>query len=416
MLDPEKQRWFAFEVVKQLRAHGYESYWAGGCVRDELLGRTPKDYDVATAARPEQIREVFGKRRTLSIGAAFGVITVLGPKAAGQIDVATFREDVSYSDGRRPDEVRYSSPQADALRRDITINGMFYDPQERRVIDFVGGQEDLNRRLVRAIGDARERFTEDKLRMLRAVRFATTFDFALEQQTVAAIREMAAGITVVSAERIAAEMRQMLEGPARARAVELLQDVSLLEHILPEAAAAESLQPKMQLLRALDRPSFPQSLAVLLGWPKGAELGPTVAERWRLSNKESARAAWLLAHGKALDDAAGQPWSRLQPVLAHDAAAELVALYQAAAKLGRAAQSDVDFCRQKLALPSEQLDPPPLVTGGDLLAMGVPKGKLYSVLLSTARAAQLDGVLKTAEEAREFIRQRWRQSSPDRAQ
>lgn len=416
MLDPEKQRWFAVEVVKQLRAHGFESYWAGGCVRDELLGRTPKDYDVATAARPEQIREVFGKRRTLPIGAAFGVITVLGPKGAGQIDVATFREDLGYSDGRRPDEVRYSSPQADALRRDITINGMFYDPQAQQVIDFVGGQEDLNRRVVRAIGDARARFTEDKLRMLRAVRFATTFDFVLEEQTVAAIREMAAGVTMVSAERIAAEMRLMLEGPARARAVELLQEVRLLEHILPEVAATESLQPRLQLLQALDRPSFPQSLAVLLGWPIDQSLIAPVAQRWRLSNKESSRAAWLLAHGKALDDAAGQPWSRLQPVLAHDVAVELVPLYQAAARLGRAAQTDIDFCRQKLALPAEQLNPPPLVTGDDLLAMGVPKGKLYSVLLSTARAAQLDGVVKTANEAREFIRQRWRQSSIDRAQ
>jgi tRNA nucleotidyltransferase/poly(A) polymerase len=293
---------------------------------------------------------------------------------------------------------------------------MFYDPLAQEVIDFVGGQEDLNRRLVRAIGDARERLAEDKLRMLRAVRFATTFGFAIEEQTIAAIREMAAQITIVSSERIAAEMRLMLEGPARDRAVELLQDVGLLEHILPEVAATELLHPRLQLLESLDRPSFPQALAVLLGWPDGKELVATVAERWRLSGKESARALWLLAHGNALDDAAGQPWSRLQPVLAHDAAVELVALYQAAARLGRAAQSDIDFCRQKLALSPDKLNPPPLVTGDDLLAMGIPKGKQYSVLLSAARAAQLDGVINTAEEARNFLRQRWRQSSADRAQ
>jgi tRNA nucleotidyltransferase/poly(A) polymerase len=416
LLDPEKQRWFAVEVVKQLRAHGYESYWAGGCVRDELLDRLPKDYDVATAALPAQIREVFGKRKTLPIGAAFGVITVLGPKGAGQIDVATFREDVAYSDGRRPDEVRFSSPQADALRRDFTINGMFYDPLSQQVIDFVGGREDLGRRVIRAIGNARERFTEDKLRMLRAVRFAAAYDFALEEQTVAAVREMAAKITVVSAERIAAEMRQMLAGPARARAVELLQETGLLSQILPEAAAAESLQPRLQLLAALDRPSFPQAFAVLLGWPHGEELVAAVAERWRLSNKELNLALWLLAHGKALDNAAQQPWSRLQPLLVHSGAGELVALYQTAAKLTRAAQSDVDFCRQKLALPRVQLDPPPLVTGEDLLAMGVPRGKLYSVLLSVARAAQLDGVIGTSLEAKSFVQERWRCLNQERSQ
>jgi tRNA nucleotidyltransferase/poly(A) polymerase len=243
------------------------------------------------------------------------------------------------------------------------------------------------------------------------VRFAAAFDFALEEQTIAAIVEMAAQITVVSAERIAAEMRSMLEGPARALAVELLRETGLLDHVLPEVTESESLQQNLQFLEALDRPSFPQALAVLLGWPNGEELVTTVAERWRLSNKETDRTAWLLAHGRALDDAAQQPWSRLQPVLVHNGANELVALYQVSAKLGRAAQSDIDFCRQKLALPAQQLNPPPLVTGDDLLTMGVPKGKRYSVLLSAARAAQLDGVVQNAEEAREFVRRRWRQAS-----
>jgi tRNA nucleotidyltransferase/poly(A) polymerase len=411
LLVPEKQRWFAFEVVKQLRAHGHESYWAGGCVRDELMGRVPKDYDVATAARPEQIREVFGKRKTLPIGAAFGVITVLGPKNAGQVQVATFREDVAYSDGRRPDEVRYSSPEQDALRRDFTINGMFYDPLAEQVIDFVDGQKDLERRVIRAIGEPRERFGEDKLRMLRAARFAAALDFALEEQTIGAIREMAAEITVVSAERIAAEMRLMLEGPARADAVELLRESGLLSQILPEVTESESLQPALQMLAALDRPSFPQALAALLGWPDGAELIDAVAQRWRLSNKESDRAAWLLAQGRALDAAAQQPWSRLQPVLVHAGAGELVALYQTAARLGRAAQSDIDFSRQKLALPREQLNPPPLVTGDDLLAMGIPKGKLYAKLLSAARAAQLDGTVQSGDEARGLMREKWRQAN-----
>src|SRR5262249_1299501 len=170
-LDPQKQREFAVEVVRQLRDHGFQAYWAGGCVRDHLLERTPKDYDVATSAHPEEIRSVFSHRKTLSIGAAFGVMTVLGPRAAGQIEVGTFRQDVSYSDGRHPDKIAFSSPEEDAQRRDFTINGMFYDPLVEQVIDYVGGEADLKLGVIRAIGNAHERFTEDKLRMLRAVRF-----------------------------------------------------------------------------------------------------------------------------------------------------------------------------------------------------------------------------------------------------
>jgi tRNA nucleotidyltransferase/poly(A) polymerase len=166
---PEDQRQFAVEVVRRLRAAGFAAYWAGGCVRDRLLGRVPKDYDVATDATPPQIRQVFGHRRTLAIGAAFGVITVVGPKAAGMVEVTTFRRDAAYSDGRHPDGVTFSSAEEDAQRRDFTINGLFFDPLAEEVIDFVGGQEDLRRGVIRAIGQAAERFAEDKLRMLRAV-------------------------------------------------------------------------------------------------------------------------------------------------------------------------------------------------------------------------------------------------------
>ena len=419
-LDPDKQRWFAVEVVKQLRAHEYESYWAGGCVRDELLGRKPKDYDVATSARPDEIRNIFGKRKTLAIGAAFGVITVLGPRGAGQIEVATFRQDVSYSDGRRPDEVRFSSPREDAVRRDFTINGMFFDPVEQQLIDFVGGKEDLERRLIRAIGDPRERFTEDKLRMLRAVRFAAAFDFALEERTEAAIREMAHELTVVSSERIAAEMRAMLTGAGRATAVELLRQTALLKQILPEITEADLDQPerwetRLRFLDALDRPTFPQALAVLMGWPQGEKVAATVGPRWRLSNKEVERTDWLLRHGGALDDAPGQLWPRLQPILVHEGIDDLMSLYQTAARLGLANQADVDFCRQKLALPPDQLNPPPLVTGEDLIELGIPKGKLYAVLLKAAREAQLEQVIRTPDQAKSFVLDRWRQSSATRS-
>src|SRR6185437_2477298 len=177
MLDPERQREFALQVVEQLRAAGFESYGAGGCVRDQLLRRQPKDYDVATNATPDEICRVFAQRKTLKIGAAFGVIAVIGPRAAGTVEVTTFRRDAKYSDGRRPDSVTFSTAAEDAQRRDFTINGLFLDPIASQVLDFVGGQQDLQKQIVRAIGDPRARFSEDKLRMLRAVRMATTFDF-----------------------------------------------------------------------------------------------------------------------------------------------------------------------------------------------------------------------------------------------
>jgi tRNA nucleotidyltransferase/poly(A) polymerase len=418
--DADKQRWFAAEVVKQLRAHGKETYWAGGCVRDELMGRTPKDYDVATSARPDEIRQIFGKRRTVPIGAAFGVITVLGPPGAGQIEVATFRQDVSYSDGRRPDAVRFSSPREDALRRDFTINGMFFDPVAGEVIDFVGGREDLERRLIRAIGEPRERFSEDKLRMLRAVRFSSAFDFALEVRTEAAIREMAGQLKVVSAERIAAEMRVMLAGAGRARAVELLRQTGLLEQILPEVAELfdrepETWQLRWRFLDALDCPTFSQALAALLGWPEDNKLTTVVGQRWRLSKREVDRTSWLLRHGEALDDAAARPWPQLQPVLVHEGIGELIELYQTAARLGLASGSDVDFCRRKLALPRHELDPPPLITGDDLLAMGVPKGKMYALLLKAARDAQLAGSIQGPDDARDFVAERWRHAANNRS-
>ena len=205
MPDSSHQREFALEIAKRLRTAGFESLWAGGCVRDELLGIPPKDYDIATSATPDQIRDLFGRRRTLPIGAAFGVVTVLGPRTAGQIEVATFRTDAAYSDGRHPDSVSFTTAEHDAQRRDFTINGLFYDPIAETVVDYVGGQNDLNLRTIRAIGDPRLRIGEDKLRMLRAIRFAAAFDFTIDPATFAAIQQMAGEILTVSAERIGME-------------------------------------------------------------------------------------------------------------------------------------------------------------------------------------------------------------------
>jgi poly(A) polymerase len=400
-LDPDKQRQFAVEVVAKLREHSFEAYWAGGCVRDRLLGRRPGDYDVATNALPDQIREVFGKRRTLAIGAAFGVITVLGPREAGQIEVATFREDASYSDGRHPDSVRYTTAEEDARRRDFTINGLFFDPVDERLLDFVGGVSDLEHRVVRAIGDPRQRFTEDKLRMLRAVRFAAAFDFVLDPATLAAIQEMAPQVTVVSAERIAGEMQTMLEGANRATALRLLGHSGLLEFVLPEVAALDAAQWEytLRVLAALVEPSFALALAAALHAVPGDKTVQKVAARWRLSNRDQQRAAWLIEQLPRVREARKLPWPKLQRLLIAQGMSELLALYDGVAASGAADAAEAVYCRGRLALPPDELNPPPLVTGDDLVAHGVPRGAEYKSLLEQVRDAQLDRAIGTRAEA-----------------
>jgi len=403
-LVPERQRRFAVEVVRRLRDAGFEAYWAGGCVRDRLLGQTPKDYDVATDATPPEIRELFGKRRTLAIGAAFGVITVLGPKDAGQIEVATFRRDADYSDGRHPDSVSFSSAREDASRRDFTINGLFYDPIEEQLIDYVGGREDLRRRVLRAIGDAHERFGEDKLRMLRAVRFSARFRFPLEAETLAAIREMADQITVVSPERIAMEMRQILVAPTRSTAVRLLLDTGLAPAILPEIVPANKpgrrrLEHTLTVLDRLEAPGFPLALAALLYPVVDAARAGQLGKRWRLSNQETDRVGWLVGHHAALEHARSTSWSSVQRILIAEGIEDLLALAEAVALAGSGDTSQIAWCRAKLAEPEEVLNPAPLLTGDDLIRHGVRPGPNYRVLLNRVRDAQLDGEIQTGDDA-----------------
>jgi poly(A) polymerase len=411
-LSAEAQRRFALEVVRRLREAGFAAYWAGGCVRDRLAGRTPKDYDVATDARPEQIREVFGSRRTIAIGAAFGVITVIGPREAGQVEVATFREDAAYSDGRHPDRVTFSTPAIDAARRDFTINGLYYDPVDDRVIDYVGGRDDLAGRLVRAIGDPYQRFNEDKLRLLRAVRFAATFDFALEERTQEAIGRMAPEIVAVSAERIAAEIERILVDRHRCRAVRLLLETGLATAVLPEIVPGSPTQQariddSLAVLGHLDGPGFPLALAALLcRWvdPSGAN---AVCRRWRLSNRHTDRVTWLVGHHGALGAPRAMPWSRLQPLLIADGIADLLALEKATARAAQRDTSHVAWCRLLVSLPREVLDPPRLLSGDDLLQHGVPPGPHYRTLLEQLRDAQLDGEVLTKAAALELAHRRW---------
>ncbi len=401
MLTPESQCRFAVEVVCRLRDAGFEAYWAGGCVRDQLLGRTPKDYDVATNAVPEQVRALFGRRRTLAIGAAFGVIAVIGPKTAGTVEVTTFRRDAPYSDGRHPDSVTYSSAEEDASRRDFTINGLFYDPIGRRVIDYVGGQKDLAEHRLRAIGCARERFAEDKLRMLRAVRFAAAYQLSLDDEIREAVAEMAAEIRVVSPERIAMEMRRLLADGSRAVGVRLMMETGLAAAVLPEIVPRDEpgrlrFDETLNVLSRLGAEcGFPLALAVLL-YPVVDAAGATaVCRRWRLSNKETHRVAWLVQHRAALIAARSMRWSELQPLLVAEGVDDLLALTEAEAVATDAAA----YCRSLLAQPRASLDPPPLLSGDDLQAQGIPAGPRYRMFLERLRAAQLDGEIRTKDEA-----------------
>lgn len=398
------QRTFAEQVVAKLRSAGYEALFAGGCVRDELLGRTPKDFDVATSALPAEVRELFGKRRTLAIGAAFGVITVLGPKQAGQIEVATFRSDADYSDGRRPDGVTFTTAEQDASRRDFTINGLFFDPQRQQVVDYVGGRADLAANTVRAIGDPEQRFAEDKLRMLRAVRFAATLGFEIDPATAEAIRQHAPQLAAISAERIGAEVQRMLIDPNRVRAIELLQEVGLRGVVLPELEKAnrEQQQSVMQRLGRLRQPSLGLAIASLLFELTEPPRALVLAQRLRFANRDGEHAAWLMASVDRIAAIQSEAWSLVQPVLAHAGAADAVALHEAiVGKPDTASRA----CRAKLALPREELDPPPLLSGDDLVRHGFKPGPTFKTWLRAVRGAQLDQQISTTAEAFDLVAQ-----------
>ena len=416
--DPTRARDFATEVVFRLKNAGFTAFWAGGCVRDDLLGRTPADYDVATSARPEEVRDVFGRRRTLAVGAAFGVITVLGPRAAGQVEVATFRTDEAYTDGRHPAGVAFSTPEFDAQRRDFTINGLFLDPGTGQVHDYVGGQADLAAGIVRAIGVPAMRFGEDHLRMLRAVRFAAAFGFALDPATRAAIEAMRHLVTSVSAERIAAELRAMVTRPGRRRALALLDETGLAREVLPavappvgqgqeQAAAAARWEEAAAIIEALDEPELGQALAALFA-EGGAEPLRHAAGRLRLANRDAKLAVWLLYAVAAIGQAAAgelaaRPWSQVQPWLAHDDAFLLADLLRARADAGQGDAAAAAWVTAQLERPRVEIDPPPLLTGRDLMAAGVPQGKAVGEMLAALRAKQLDGEIVSREAAVEWV-------------
>lgn len=439
-------REFAISVVQRLQAAGFQALWAGGCVRDQLMGKQPKDYDVATDAEPTQVRNLFGHKKTIPIGAAFGVITVLGPKPAGAIEVATFRRDTQYSDGRHPDAVVFSSPEEDANRRDFTINGMFYDPIKQYVIDYVGGQADLQQQIIRAIGNPLDRIQEDKLRMLRGVRFAATFGFHLERETLQAIQSAAHQLSQISPERIGNELTRMLTDQSRARACQLLVESRLIAQVLPvgwfdpqewEGSSFEQRLLELQRLsiaefasaafvmlrRTLERLTVsgamkeppPASEAVaspMLSQPSPKiSLGQALAilqDKWRLTNQQTEQIDWIARHWKLLGSADLLPWSKLQRLLIHPTARLGMAV--TASILGTT--SGLKHCDVCLAWPIEKLDPPWLVDGQALIRLGLRPGPQFKAILQDLRNRQLDGELLTPDQAHAFVRTHYLRNQP----
>lgn len=437
------EREFAIDVVRRLRGAGFEAYWAGGCVRDEVLGLTPADYDIATNARPEQVRKIF--RHTVDVGIAFGVIQVMGPRPH-QIEVATFRTDVSYSDGRRPDSVAFCSAEEDAKRRDFTINGMFFDPIEERLIDYVGGQADLKSKRLRAIGAPIDRFVEDKLRMLRAVRMTTRFGLAIDPATADAIRMMAGEIIVVSHERICEELHKLLVHPRRAHGIRLMDELHLIQPILPELEEMKGLlqgppaaptgdlwEHVLKVLELLEGSSWPDPVAVSfplafasllhdIGKRRtmgrtpdrytfhghehvGKRMASEICRRLRMSNEERVRVEWLVEKHQYLCDAPIMRASRLKPILVHPGIGELLALHRADSIATGKSIAHVEFCEHILrTTPSHILNPQPLITGDDLAAHGYEQGPLFKKLLDAVREAQLEGTIQIKEAALDLVR------------
>jgi poly(A) polymerase len=427
----------AVVIVKRLRESGYESYFAGGCVRDMLLNKLPQDYDITTSARPQEIAKIFPQ--TIPVGAQFGVLLVL---IEGQpFEVATFRHDGPYLDGRHPSHVRYGSLEEDIRRRDFTINGIIYDPLEDRVIDWVDGRKDLAARRIRAIGEPSERFKEDRLRMLRAIRFAASLGFEVEENTFAAIRALAPTIASVSWERIGDEITRILtEGGAR-KGFELLDEADLLKVLLPEVEAMKGVEQTpdyhpegdvfthtMLTLGHLQSPTDTLAYGCLLhdvGKPvcirreegrvtfyghteEGAEIAEAILKRLKRSRLTWERVGYLVRNHLRHTQAPKMRVSTLKRFLGEEGIEELLELTRIDALSANGDLHYYEFCRQKLAeLKDEEIHPKPLLGGKDLIAMGFTPGPSFHQILKQVEEAQLNGELSSREEAQDWVRKNY---------
>lgn len=391
--DKETALW----VLTQLLAAGYEAYFAGGCVRDMLMGLPSNDFDIATNATPRQVHGAFHK--VLMVGAKFGVAMVI--KSARTVEVATFRNDGNYTDGRRPDGVEFSSAKEDALRRDFTINGMFYDPVADEVIDYVGGRADLKKRIIRTIGQPDKRFGEDFLRMLRAVRFAVRFDFRIERGTAAAIRKLCGNIVKISGERICDELSRMLTGRDAVKSLHLLEELGLAQQILPELfnGSDELWRNAVARVASVGPLDDKGMMGVLLCDLPVGDLRKII-RRWGASNSWKRTAEFLGTNRDAWRCVLRERLCVFKRLLANPAWDALLALWRSR----ELAETDGKKMCDKISLAASKIDPAqisprPLITGNDLGNSGVKPGREMGAILSELYDMQLDGDITTREDA-----------------
>jgi poly(A) polymerase len=435
-------RELANSICATLRDHGYQALLVGGCVRDLLLGREPADYDVATNATPDQVLKVFPDG--ITVGAQFGVILVFLDNI--KIEVATFRADVGYSDGRHPDRVEYArTAKEDVQRRDFTINGLLMDPETREVLDYVGGQADLQARVIRAIGDPGRRFIEDKLRLMRAVRFAARFGFNIEPITFKAIRQHAHEVNTVSAERLRDELTKLLTEGAARRGFELLDQTGLLRAVLPEVAAMKGVQQPPQFhpegdvwihtRMMIER--LPAGVSATLAWgvllhdvgkpptfksaeetgdrirfdghvDVGMRMAETICRRLRFSNDDTDQILALVTNHMRFKDVEEMKPSTLKRFMRLPHFEEHMELHRLDCLSSHGRLDSYGFIQHVLAeTPADKIRPPRLLTGDDLKSLGYKPGPLFSEVLNAVEDAQLEGQLNNKEQALAYVRRRF---------
>jgi len=431
----------AIEIVKTLQKHGYKAFFAGGCVRDMIMGKVSIDYDIATSALPQDIINLFGK--TIPVGVQFGVVIVV--KDGHNFEVATFRTEGSYSDGRHPDYVAFSTPEDDVKRRDFTINGLLYDPVKNEILDYVGGQEDISKGIIRTIGNPAERFTEDKLRMIRAARFACRFNFPIHEDTRREIIQLAQNIHVVSAERIREELEKILTGTNPHIGIKLLDELCLLEEILPEVSSMkgvrqpENFHPEGDVFvhtllclsklapvpeQGMERPSWTFAMGILLHdigktitfeesdrirfnlhEKVGADMTAKICDRLKTSNAEKDRIVWLVLKHLYFKDAQKMRLSKLKRLFAEEGYPALAELCRIDALASSGDLSDYHYCQEMFSkLSHEEVKPKPLITGHDLIDMGLKPGPVFKDILTKIEDEQLEGNLNTKEAAIEKVK------------
>ena len=432
-------REFAKQIIRTLRDAGHQAYLVGGCVRDLLLGREPADYDVTTDATPDEVMRILPE--TYAVGAQFGVVLVPVRDAGGNtVEVATFRSDIGYSDGRHPDQVRFSkSAQEDVERRDFTINGLLLDSLGNEVLDFVGGRKDLDAGIIRTIGRPEVRFAEDKLRMLRAVRFAARFGYTIEPETFSAIQKLAGGIDQVSRERVRDELTKMLTEGHASQAFLLLHETGLLREVLAEISAMEGVrQPPefhpegdvfvhtLLLLQELPHPCSPTlawgALLHDVGKPStfrvapdrirfdnhvdiGVKMAGEICQRLRFSNDDAEQILALVANHMRFAHVPQMKESTFKKFVRMPHFEEHVELHRLDCQSSHRDLTSYNFTRERIAaIPPETIRPTPLISGDDLIAAGYPPGPRFKEILSLVEDAQLEGRLQSKDNAMEYVR------------